>query len=337
MVRQYAAILAAVVLVSCGGGDSAQPSTPTTPTIPSTPAQQTWTIAGRVTDSVTGQPIGGVTVAVEGRTAVSTDPDGRWRLEGTGTAQARLPVTLQAAGYVARETAIAWQAAGRQDVEIDLIPDRAPFVLGFYRYLVRNGLEDPGSLRSVRRWTRNPNFYINTFNPRTSKPLEPQEVSLIVESLRQSVPQLTGSVLSAGIVETAETAREPRADYINVKMVHQPTENFCGRALVGANPGEIEINYDRCANTCGSLKVTPTAIAHEVGHALGFWHVDKGIMTAVVSSNCANVQFTEQERVHARIAYRRPVGNTDPDRDPSSFSAIVASGSAPMVACPLDR
>lgn len=320
-------------MASCSGGsDAPDPSTPTTPTPPSA---QTWVLAGQVTDSITGGPVAGATVTIDGRSPITTDGEGRWQMEGTGTAQPRLSATVLASGFLPRETFLMWQAGGRSDIAIEVIPERTPFVLSFYRALVRNGLEEPSSLQAVRRWTRNPNFYIETFNPKTNRPLEAHELELLISSIRQSVPQLTGGALSAGAIETGEKARDPRVDYINVKILYEPSENFCGRAYVGANPGEIEINYDRCANSCGSLKVTPTAVAHEVGHALGFWHVDRGIMTAVVSNHCANVQFSDAERVHARLAYRRPAGNNDPDRDPTNFAAITA-GAAPRIACPIE-
>jgi hypothetical protein len=274
----------------------------------------------------------GAAVTIDVRPSLTTDGEGRFRLEGTGPVPATLATSISAPGFLPRETFITWRAGGRDDVALEVIPERAPFVLSFYRALVRNGLEEPTSLQAVRRWSSAPKFYVRTLNPRTGRALESQELDLLVATLREAVPQLTGGTLSAGTIETGEGERELRKGYINVNIVYEPSENYCGRAYVGANPGEIDINYDRCANTCGSLKVTPTAIAHEVGHALGFWHVDRGIMTAVVSSNCANVQFTEPERVHARLAYRRPAGNSDPDRDPTSFAAASA-GAPPRIAC----
>jgi len=333
-VRSYAVILASALAVSCSGSKGDQSSTPSGPS--GTPSQA-WTLAGQVTDAITGQAVPGAALTVEGHNGVVTaDADGRWRIEGTGQAAARLSTTVNATGFLPHETWVSWQAGGRQEVVLQVIPERPPFALSFYRYLVRNGFEDPSALQPIKRWTRNPNFYIETMNAKTGRPITSTELELTMSAIRQTVPQLTGGSLGVGAIEYGETARTPQLDFINVRFVYEPSADFCGRAYVGANPGQIEINYDRCAYTCGSMKVTPTAIAHEVGHALGFWHVDHGIMTPVVSRECADVKFTEAERVHAQLAYKRPVGNMDPDRDPANSSAAI-TGDAKMVACPIDR
>src|SRR5262249_34449546 len=108
----------------------------------------------------------------------------------------------------------------------------------------------------------------------------------------------------------------------------------CGKSFVGANPGDITVNYDRCASLCGSLKVAPQVIAHEVGHALGYWHIGGvGIMTANWTLPCSVTRFTDEELLHARIAYSRPPGNTDVDVDPSTFSAAAADAQPPVVTC----
>ena len=333
--RAYAVLLATTLVVSCSlvvscGGDDSHPAAPTGVSAD----VSTWALGGRVTDSVTGQPVAGAIVTVDGHSPITTDANGRWRVQGKGIAQPRLWTTVAASGFVNRETALSWRAEGRENIELELFPERAPFALGFYRYLVRNGLEEPVSLEPVRRWTSNPNFYIQTENPRTGRILAAHEVEMIVKTIRQTVPQLTGGMLSAGDIETGTSVRAPRRDYINVLMVHEPAEDFCGRAFVGSNPGQIEINYENCTCSRATTKIPPAVVAHEVGHTLGFWHVDTGLMEAYMSRDCTNTQFSDAERLHGRLAYRRPAGNTDPDRDPTDFAAVIVDD-APRIACPI--
>jgi hypothetical protein len=324
--------LSCVCLTFCGGSTPMTPSPQPPPPTP-TPAV-TWTISGTVSDAVTGAAIGAASLSFSGQPILTTGSDGGWTLSGTGTAATRQAVTISAPGYIDHETSIKWESGGRRDVALTLLPDRSPFSLAYFREFVRNGFEEPASLRPIKRWMSSPNFYINTFNPRTSKPLEDAELSLVVRAIQDAVPQLTGSTLTAGTIESGNGTREPRPGVINVRFVYEPTADYCGYANVGSNPGDVTINYDRCANVCGSLKVTPETIAHEIGHAMGFWHTSgNGIMSPSRPRRCSNVEFSSQERLHARLAYSRPPGNTDADKDPASFLGFTAPETTPTVYC----
>lgn len=82
-------------------------------------------------------------------------------------------VAVDAMGYLTRQTGVTWTSAGRADIRLDLIPDRAPFALTYFRQFVRNGFEKPDALEPIRHWTRTENFYVNTHNPRSGRPLAP--------------------------------------------------------------------------------------------------------------------------------------------------------------------
>ena len=65
---------------------------------------------------------------------------------------------------------------------------------------------------------------------------------------------------------------------------------------------------------------------HEVGHALGFFHVGdrNSLMFPFIAGDCPAGALSAAESFHAGIAYSRPRGNTDPDHDPASGAALTA-------------
>jgi hypothetical protein len=326
--RRFFIAVAATLSAACGGSSS----TPTGPSNPPPPPPGAQAIAGRVTDLLTGAAVSGARVLV-GSAAVTTGGDGSWRVDVAAPTTDRLLTTITAGGYQPRETYIPWTNGGRQDVAIDMLPDRPPFSLVFYRQLVRDGLESPAALEPVRRWTTNPNIYLRTLNPKTGAPLTPTEVSRLVQNVREAVNQISGGLLSVGTVESGIAARPERAGTINIDITYKPDDDYCGLTFVGANPGSVSFNYERCASPCEGNPLGPELIAHEIGHALGFWHVASGVMQADNFVNCPTINFTEAERLHGSIAYRRPSGNRDIDKDPQSFSALAAPGGSPLIRC----
>ena len=109
--------------------------------------------------------------------------------------------------------------------------------------------------------------------------------------------------------------------------------NTCGRARIGNPEGRIWMYlnsnsrpYDRCG---GSWQLG--TFIHEIGHAMGFFHVASGrgvmcVRDGLVNESCrAGRQFTAAEQYHARLAYRIGRGW----RDYCGWPLRVACGDLP--------
>jgi hypothetical protein len=283
----------------------------------------------------TGRPIAGARVASQVGPSTQADAAGAFRL-GSDTNPATTPhaFDVEADGFVPRKAYVRWQAGQRSAITFDLIPLAAPFSIEFYRALVRNGLETPGALEPLRRWTTSPRFYVRSVDQH-GRPIEPEVMEVVLATIPDAVRQFTGGRIAVAQLESGTETRPLTAGWIAVNILRDPNSDVCGRAKVGADPGEITLYDDRCG--CGSYKIRARTIAHEVGHALGFWHTggNRGVMTSS-ASGCPTAEFSPEELYHGAIAYQRPVGNLDPDADPQTTAAQQIRGGsdeAPTVSC----
>ena len=148
-------------------------------------------------------------------------------------------------------------------------------------------------------------------------------LTVTLDALRRAVPLWTGNTYTVATIETGTATREAPTGWINVLFRRDKNSDRCGQAFVGRNPGEITLWDDLCS--CGSVKVPGQVTMHEVGHAMGFFHVSdrNSLMFPFIAGDCPAGALSAAESYHASIAYSRPRGNTDPDRDPPQGAALT--------------
>lgn len=163
-----------------------------------------------------------------------------------------------------------------------------------------------------------PRIYLQTAG------LPAANVAALEQTARDAVPAFTGGVLAVAAWETGEAARTPTSGSIVVEIVNEPDGTTCGRASVGAPAGQIWLNAAARCSRAGFV-VHPTVLAHELGHSLGFRHVDRA--DAQMNARASlGTSISAVERHHGAIAYKRVRGNTDIDVDPAPGARVSTLG-----------
>lgn len=289
---RFVPIALLALLAGCSGSTS--PTSPSSPPAPSAPRPAPApSFSGTVTDTVTGAPIIGFSAVLSG---------------------SRL--TVSAPGYITRETT--------NRGAVDLIRDAAPFDATFYRHFVRNGLDAPGAPEPLRRQRQAPRIYIRTIDD-TGAAIDAASLAVVRNAIGSGLVQaLSGGTMGVAGVEEGTDSRVGDSGWITVRWVSSLPDSRCGQASVGGDWIELLYAAGRCTCSAGA-RTYPRLVKHELGHAMGFYHTDNrgDVMHNASSGNDCDNNPSNRERYHAAIAYKRPVGNRDPDVDPIGAASLA--------------
>jgi hypothetical protein len=275
-------------------------------------------LTGQVTATNGGQPLPGLLVDLGSHTA-GTNASGGFAIAGVENGSRRVSVTGPT--IVPRSLIVA--VGSTSDLALDAISLEG-FDLTFYRQLVRNGLDSPNALEPLRRWTTNPNIYLKTVDG-SGTPIDAPTLDMVQRIAFEVIPVWTNNRHVVGAFERGTGTRAGMPGWITIAWsAAMVAPNQCGRAMVASGYIELEAHNPRCR--VWPWITSASLVRHELGHAMGYWHTNAPSDVMSATTWMSNDQRpSARERAHAAIAYARPVGNTDPDSDPSGVVTLAPS------------
>ncbi len=349
-----AVFAAALSLLHAGcGGDGGAPAAPPAPPPPQPlgwsglPDGITVEVAETVTFTAT------LTAAVDATYNISADSEAveisgealragvfQGSVTGVEAGEAEITVTASHTGYVT--------ATDSLDVVVE-----DPFDPALWRELVFDAFDCPNGFTDERCrnfWgERNvedritavlpsvPNFHLVSLG--RGWVFTSSQEDTIGDAIRAAVEQITGEPFTGRI--TSGRALRDEAGWVDVIALgndYWEGRPPCGAASIGRPDGVVLINVDRLDD----CDLYPVAM-HEVGHALGFFHV-LNLGDYIMSPILADIPavFSESEQFHARLGWElgRGVPYTPDPRKASSTSLLTtdaAPGTRTLENLPLDE
>ena len=192
---------------------------------------------------------------------------------------------------------------GRDDNDLDERDPNDPearFDDAFWRQLVYNQHQEPDSIAGRGSWVLSEpvNMHIVTTNESGEVVLVPDVVARMRRQALAVGRLLSGRNIIRRVDASPENPGE-RLGWILVTPTADADDVVCGKAGIGWTAGRIWLRSTRAH--CMDADI----FAHELGHALGFYHLDPSSYggSVMVKSGSAPDTFTARESYHARLAY----------------------------------
>lgn len=323
MRRATSVMLAALALASCGGGSPAAPSA-------SEPSGSSSAVQGQAVSALDGAPLSSISVTTGPFHSTTSDGTGNFQIGVNGSGTYRL--ALSGSTVVDRETSV---ATGSR-VRVSLIP--SSFDLTAFDEMARatNG--------RLQRWTARPALVIlgtvmqyrssggDTYDAQAEQ-LTDDEIAQLTAHMMEGLVLLSGTTFDNFASITVE--RPAAGAQVNVFRTGtivvgryygiQDSQRTIGYGQWGTDADGrvvggamfLDRDFDRGDARRRLLRI------HELGHALGYQHVQARLS---IMRPSIGPEPTEFDRAAALIAYQRPVGNQAPDVDPAPSGRAVVTG-----------
>jgi len=285
-------------------------------------------VRGQTVNAIDGTAAPNLTVRIGDRSATS-DASGNFQIElGFGSNRA----TIRGNGVIDRETRFGGSGGVTR---VSMIP--ANYDLDAFNQMFRN------LNGQLSRWTSRPALVVlgtimdyrtvgDTYEA-TGESMSDEEVSLMVGHLTEGLAFFTGSTYQAfASVNVERPAAGTRVSPFRPGTIvvgrYKGVFTFAntigwgqwavaGDGTVSAGATFLDAGFDRDDSRRRLLRV------HELGHALGYQHVEsrQSIMNPAIGP-----EPNDFDRAGSLIAFQRPVGNRSPDVDPENATAASAAG-----------
>lgn len=291
-------------------------------------------VKGTTVNGVSNDRVAGAMIRVDGGAKATSAGDGTFELAFQAPASV-LDLTIRSSSTVERSTRL---RVADSPATLTLIPTTLD--LGAFDQMFRG---DQGVLR---RWTTAPSVVVQRRVLRftgvddgsfvaTATVLSDDEIDDLLDDLLGALPHLTGDTFGRFANRSIETAAEgervavTRSGTIVVAEYEglAATTTYWGYTRWAWNErGEVRAGsmmLDRAFETSGS-PYRRSLRSHELGHALGYNHVNARVSVMNIS---ARVLPNDFDRDGSRIAFLRPPLNVTPDIDPDPITVNRAPAS----------